>query len=243
MSSLLWIKVAGLSCYGHIILPTTADKNDYILLSGGYIWKYTVDDDSWSKSLNTSDMIGWNISDNTSAALSKDKNDLYIYTCLFSDKAKFIHINLQNKAYETLDIKHSSGSLSKIIMIDNTLNIIGGRCSNMHLKWNEKDKQFNGDIIMYDKTKISGFGLIYTNNPKKHLLLFGGYDDNKNTYVDYGLEFNFETQKWNKLPIQLPNKWRISCTLAIRNQFVFIIGGYSIDDDYSNDIHIYNIRN
>ncbi len=133
-------------------------------------------------------------------------------------------------------------SYSKIIVVNNSLFIVGGNHNNVILKWDSESKIFTQFSAMYNQIKIQEFGVIY--NPKKHcLVLFGGYDRHIGDVTDYILEFNIKTKQWNKLSASLPRKMdNICCTLAVNNKYALLFGGRDNSANRFDDIYIYSFK-
>eukprot|EP01084_Bolivina_argentea_P303858 524704_1 len=232
--------------------PSGMDKNNYIVYESMLynldekitrIHKYNIDIDTWST------FDGLNYVQSTVFCSLINKGKLYL---LKAKELTEIQLNTGNMIHHTLNTKMHLHS--QLIIINNTLFKIGGTSI---LKWDTNVNQFTWFSSMYCKKKLHGlvvlesFAMIY--NPKnKCLLLFGGsvdyiggsYARMHRESVDYILEFNMHTRKWNKLAVSLPCKMTmLSCTWAINKTFVLLFGGEGPYYEYHGHIYIYSVKN
>eukprot|EP01084_Bolivina_argentea_P077090 139775_1 len=175
-----------------------------------------------------------------SAVLNVKKQTLFLSRQNDFTQIQFNNNHISNYNHNaSIDLESSSQS----IIINDSLFIIGGSGNNSIWKWHSETKTLAKYSDMYNKTKVSGFGMVH-DNKNNYLLLFGGYDWDNSDYVDYILEFNINTKQWSKMPASLPKKTgSIACTMAINNKYVLLFGGEDDNNNYCDNIFIYSIKN
>eukprot|EP01084_Bolivina_argentea_P218974 371478_1 len=217
-----WISLQPCPTTHFLSAPTGIDKNNYIIIDHHFskincIHKYDINTDNWLK-INVSNQL--EVSTGFTSTFNAKKQVIHIFSnnCL-------TYLQLTNNTIRTENVSNSSYivSVSKIILLNNSLFLISGFNNSMILEYNIQTKVLSKFAHMYNESELCAFGLIYSSNTNT-LLTFGGYDCSLGRYgalMKYILQFDIQTKQWNKLPISLPyNMSRLHCILAIRNQYV-----------------------
>eukprot|EP01084_Bolivina_argentea_P275360 469585_1 len=180
-----------------IIFPSGINKDNFIVINKSYssscacfIHKYNINTNKWTTT-DVSETIGDIICDH--AALDTHQNVLY-----FLSESNLVQMELNtNKITKSLLASQTTHDLtSECIILNNELFLIGGESSYSISKWNGKTKQLTEINTIYNETILDIFGLAHDNKTNS-ILLFGGYDNMNEKYVDYILEYNASTNKCN----------------------------------------------
>eukprot|EP01084_Bolivina_argentea_P310407 537139_1 len=225
-----------------------SDGQHYMVLDEYNIWKYNCDRDTWTNVMDEENNSRFSF---CSASLSTNGQELFVLKCHGSKKHQkplLMKIHLNDNSFDIIHDEHISEFQppdSQIVVINDTIHVIGGDKNSSHWIWNEQNEQFTKITEMYNNLRLCGFGLIHSKRTNC-LLLFGGL--NNDALMDHILEFNIQTQSWNKLPVSLPKcLWPAGYTMALNNQYVIICGGDDAMDDAMehecDGIYIYDIQN
>eukprot|EP01084_Bolivina_argentea_P009147 17103_1 len=121
------------SSFNRINIPTGADRNNYIVihreLNFIHMHKYNIETDKWIK-------MGFNNRRNIktfTSALHVKKDILYL---LHRNSVTQIQLNNNHISNDNHNKEINRVSTSKIIIINDSLFIIGGQLNNSILKWN-----------------------------------------------------------------------------------------------------------
>eukprot|EP01084_Bolivina_argentea_P275356 469579_1 len=174
------------------IVPTGLNKDNFIVIEKDIccIHKYNINSNKWTTT-DVSETIGDIICDH--AALDTHQNVLY-----FLSESNLVQMELNtNKITKSLLASQTTHDLtSECIILNNELFVIGGMSSDSISKWNGKTKQLTQINTIYNNTILDVFGSAH-NDKTNSILLFGGYDNMNEKYVDYILEYNASTNKCN----------------------------------------------
>eukprot|EP01084_Bolivina_argentea_P275359 469584_1 len=183
------------------IVPTGLNKDNFIVIEADIenaqnqrscrIHKYNINSNKWVTTLVPTEIIGDAIFCSDFPAFDTKQNTLY-----FLGEQYLIQMELNNKQItkHLLSSQTNHDKSSQCIILHNELFVIGGESSDSISKWNGKTKQLTQINTIYNNTILDVFGSAHKTNS---VLLFGGYDNMNEKYVDYILEYNASTNKCN----------------------------------------------
>ncbi len=243
-NSAKWIDLLSLCTTGDIIIPTSINKDNFVVLqSDDYgdnfnaIHKYNIYTNKWTTTKCNPIPIHSDI-----PTLNGKQNVLYyLIDNLTGTDLMQVELNNNKITKHILSNENSHNSNSKCIIINNELFVIGGLNSHSISKWNAKSKRFVQIGSIYHKKLLDNFGVTYENKTNS-ILLFGGYDTTLNYEpVDYILQYDLIAHKCDKIKVSLPKPiMHVCCLKAIHNKYVLIFGGYGVRMNF-DDIYIYSI--
>eukprot|EP01084_Bolivina_argentea_P306202 529076_1 len=217
------------SNYEFLIAPEKTQRDN----SKG-VYKYNTLTNEWSVCIEyNKDME----SSYHTAAFDVSKHVLYSYDA----QSQLIKINFQTKQIQIS--KHFSDMqyiYPSSVIINHQFHVILGQNNNKHLIWNDTKQQFKQIYVFEEFIQgYSNHGLIYISS-KQMLLLFGGYNHDIKSAVDYIYSYSINNNKWTKLNVCLPVPMKgFGYVLTNTEQYVIIFASSSV---YVWDLYTMEIK-
>eukprot|EP01084_Bolivina_argentea_P059148 107967_1 len=214
-TSTKWHNLLACPATSFIRIPTGIDKNNYIVIEFDQkdvemsiltnnvisIYKYNTNTYKWNK---ITDLNNYGVQ-HFSATFDATKQILYLFHTNSLTEIQISNNHINNVIYNntTTELFQNLYNVTSIIINSSVFVFSSG--DSAVLNWNSESNTLTKCSWMYNNRKLDDFAIAY-NKKDNYVLLFGGFDWNTPGYVDYILEFNINTKKWNKLSVSLPRK-------------------------------------